>query len=190
MLSCNELSQSIKDTIRPIPQTNAHDIESQLPLQAIPIAASKDALQEAENSLRSLPRFKGKKIVVYRSAHFYGDGRIILNIQDPTDPGIIDKYSYKNGQWQKPDPVRITQQDRLKDNLVSLDKAPFATANKVYETVLQKLQEINSDKTDVTVYFVPFQGGIRWYPTRLETERSRYSLMFDEAGNLLSFEQD
>lgn len=190
LLSCNELSKSIKDTISPAPQTETHAPEPLVPQQPIPIAASIDALQQAENRLRSLPRFEGKEIVVYRSAHFYDDGRIILNIQDPTDPGIIDRYTYNHGVWQEPEPVRITRSDRVEDNLVSLDKAPFTTANKVYETVRQKLHEINSDQKKVTVYFVPYKGGIRWYPTRLTTERSRYSLAFDEAGNLQSFEQD
>lgn len=199
LLSCGELSQSIKDTVNPNVQNASPEVSDQQPsagpavpsAPSGPIAASAEALQRAENSLRNLPQFEGKDIIVFRSVHFYNDGRIMLNIQHPADPSMIDRYTYKNGAWEEPQPVRITKSDRVEDYSASLDKAPFVTAHKVYETIQQKLKEINGDETSGhTVYFVPVNGTIRWYPTRLETDRSRYSLKFDENGNLLSFEQD
>lgn len=190
LVSCNELSQSIKETVNPSAQTVEQQVLEQQPKPVGPIAASVDRLRQAEHSLRELPRFKGREIVVHRSAHFYEDGRIILNIQDPSNPGNIDQYTYKNDEWQNPVPVRIIRSDKLEEHLASLDKAPFERANKVHNIIRQKLKEINSDQIHMTVYFVPYKGSVRWYPRNLKTERSRYSLAFDEEANLLSFEQD
>lgn len=203
LFSCNELTQSIKDTLNPVPKKDSHTLKEKswdgkeittnppVSLKVVePIAKSVHALQEAESSLRSLPQFEGKEIFVYRSAHFYNDGRIILGIQDPMNPSMVDKYTYKDGKWQDIQPVRITKADRLEDYLVALDNAPFVRVNKVYEAIQQVGQEIGSDEAEVIVYFVAHKGRVRWYPTQLRTERSRYSLTFDEEGNFISFEQD
>lgn len=198
LLSCGEVGQSIKDTIQPSPQpdqTSSTNLPAELadafaPPQRISAAASPDVLQEAENKLRALPRFLGKEIRVFRSAHFYDDGRIMLSIQDPEDHTIIDSYTYKDGAWQDPEPVRITRADRVDEYLAPLSQAPFIHAHKVYQTVQEKLKEIQSTDTSMTIYFVPSRGEIRWYPSSLSTDRSRYSLKFDEQGNLLSFTQD
>lgn len=99
LFSCNELSQSIKDTLNP--DTEKVILQSKTePLKPVEsIAKSVKSLQVAENSLRNLPQLEGQEIFVYRSAHFYEDGRIILNIQDPVDPGLVDRYTYVQ-KWE------------------------------------------------------------------------------------------
>lgn len=198
LLSCGEVGRSFSDTFQPSPQpaeTSGTSQQAELadafaPPQRISAAASPDALQEAENKLRALPRFAGKEIMIFRSTHFYDDGRIMLSIQDPEDHTIIDSYTYKDGAWQDPEPVRITRADRVDEYLAPLSQAPFIHAHKVYQTIKEKLKEIQSKDTSMTIYFVPMRGEIRWYPSTLSTDRSRYSLKFDEQGNLLSFTQD
>ena len=64
-------------------------------------------LQQAEASLRALPQFKDKDIRVFQNIHFYGDGRIMLSLQDPSKPEHVDEYKFSNGAWAEPQPVQI-----------------------------------------------------------------------------------
>ncbi|MET3732967.1 hypothetical protein [Moheibacter stercoris] len=42
-----------------------------------------DALKKAEESLKNLPNLKDKNIRVFQDIHFYGDGRIMVDILNP-----------------------------------------------------------------------------------------------------------
>lgn len=203
LFSCKEMVQSIKDTFDPKVESQgktstSKEQESKVQkakketpaVEAQKTIASPIALQQAENSLRNLPRFTGKNIIVYRSAHFYPDGRIKLNILDPNDPTSVDRYTYKNGNWQEPEPIQITRSDDISNNSINLDKAPFIVANRVYDTIIDKLKELQTDQTKVTVYYVPYKGKLRWFPTSLNTDRSRYAMKFNQKGQLISFKQD
>lgn len=200
--------QSIHDTFNPIveDQSNTVTPDEQAPKASkdkvkklaektqkpvtIPIASDTAALQDAENSLRSLSRFTGKNIIVYRSAHFYPDGRIMLHIVDPDNSNAVDRYTYKNGEWQAPQPVQITKSDDIANFSINLDKAPFVRANRVYRIIVEKLKEIKAGHHKATVYYVPYKGKLRWFPTRLNTDRSRYTITFSPEGRLISFKQD
>lgn len=205
--SCREISKSITDTLQTnqeekketnMPKSNtANEFYSEDELAELGrseqpriFTADKEALQQAENSLRQRSEFQGKPIVIFRNAHFYNDGRIILTIQNPENPEFIDSYHYKNGQWGEPEPVRTTKADRVEERLISLDKVPFVNANKVYESIQQELKEIDFEKPDITVYFVINKNKTRWYPGSIDTERSRYSLEFNEDGTLINFKKD
>lgn len=45
--------------------------------------ADANTLQQAEDALKALPQFAGKELNVFQNVHFYDDGRIIIEIQDP-----------------------------------------------------------------------------------------------------------
>lgn len=45
--------------------------------------ADANTLQQAEDALKALPQFAGKELNVFQNVHFYNDGRIIIEIQDP-----------------------------------------------------------------------------------------------------------
>ncbi|ERJ57880.1 hypothetical protein [Sphingobacterium paucimobilis] len=194
--SCKPFTQSIRDTLKSeeeVQQDLAHKEQNEsnsFPLRVIKTVSSTAALQAAEETLRQLPQFSGKPIMVQQSAHFFGDGRIVLNIQNPDTPQNIDRYVYQRGKWQTPTPVRITKADRLDQQLFPLDRVSFATANKVYTTLKQKIKEIKSEERDPTVYFSFYNDKINWSPRSLRTPRGSYSLSFDEQGNLQSFEKD
>ena len=42
-----------------------------------------DALKKAEESLKNLPNLKDKNILFFQDIHFYGDGRIMVDILNP-----------------------------------------------------------------------------------------------------------
>src|SRR5690606_6977625 len=194
-ISCESISTSIKETFEPVPQEEyGKKTESRLDKvpseekQKVPIASQVEALQKAENQLRELPEFQGKKIRLYRSTHFYQDGRIITEIQNPDEPRNIDRYTYRDGKWEAPQPVRISVSDKIEEHLTDLDSVPFVNANNVYKAVIEKSAELGIEPKE-TIYVIPRNHKANWYPKTLETERSRYRLEFDNQGNLLSFEQ-
>lgn len=194
-ISCERISTSIKETFEPAPQEEygkkTKSIFDKVTIekkQEVPIASQVEALQKAENQLRALPEFQGKKIRLHRSTHFYQDGRIITEIQNPDEPRNIDRYTYRDGKWEAPEPVRISLSDKIEEHLIDLDSVPFVNAHNVYQVVIEKSAELGIEPRE-TIYVVPRNNKANWYPKTLETERSSYRMEFDSQGNLLSFEQ-
>lgn len=194
-ISCERISTSIKETFEPAPQEEygkkTKSIFDKVTIekkQEVPIASQVEALEKAENQLRALPEFQGKKIRLHRSTHFYQDGRIITEIQNPDEPRNIDRYTYRDGKWEAPEPVRISLSDKIEEHLIDLDSVPFVNAHNVYQVVIEKSAELGIEPRE-TIYVVPRNNKANWYPKTLETERSSYRMEFDSQGNLLSFEQ-
>lgn len=52
--------------------------------------------------------------------HFYSDGRAIFPAQDPNKKENVDEYTYKNGTWDEPVPVKLSGSGKLEDNVFSL----------------------------------------------------------------------
>lgn len=194
-VSCQEFSQSIRETYEPSPsdETLSQDLKEDAGKSEesrISVASSIEALQLAEDALRNLPQFRNKPIVIFSSMHFYDDGRIGTEIQDPDNPEFIDAYTYRDGEWLKGKPVVITQQTRVEEKLVPLGNVSLLAAHRIYHTVKEKVAEIGGDRDSNTVYFVVNRGEVRWYPRSLRTPRARYSIEFDGDGNLVHFERD
>lgn len=202
-MSCQQFSQSIRDTVDPNHQQVENGITVDDKLEAaeaaelvpqikekVSVASRIEYLQDAEDALRNLPEFRGKPIVFYGSVHFYNDGRIRTEIQNPDNTEFIDQYGYRDGQWSKGDPVVVTRSMRVEERLLPLDDMSFLAAYRVYHTVKEKMEEIGSEETMPPVYVVPNRGKPRWYPQTLRTDRSRYSIKFDTDGNLVEFERD
>lgn len=194
-VSCESISNSIKETFEPAPQEEygkkTKSIFDKVTIekkQEVPIASQVEALEKAENQLRALPEFQGKKIRLHRSTHFYQDGRIITEIQNPDEPRNIDRYTYRDGKWEAPEPVRISLSDKIEEHLIDLDSVPFVNAHKVYQAITEKSAELGIEPRE-TIYVVPRNNKANWYPKTLDTDRSSYRMEFDSQGNLLSFEQ-
>lgn len=194
-VSCESISNSIKETFEPAPQEEygkkTKSIFDKVTIekkQEVPIASQVEALEKAENQLRALPEFQGKKIRLHRSTHFYQDGRIITEIQNPDKPRNIDRYTYRDGKWEAPEPVRISLSDKIEEHLIDLDSVPFVNAHKVYQAITEKSAELGIEPRE-TIYVVPRNNKANWYPKTLDTDRSSYRMEFDSQGNLLSFEQ-
>lgn len=186
-ISCESISTSIKETFEPAPKEEYGKKKKSI-FDKVSIASQVEALQKAENQLRALPQFQEKKIRLHRSTHFYQDGRIITEIQNPDEPRNIDSYTYRDGKWETPEPVRISLSDKIEEHLIDLDSIPFVNAHKVYQAITEKSAELGIEPRE-TIYVIPRNNKANWYPKTLETERSRYRLEFDSQGNLLSFEQ-
>lgn len=206
--SCQQVSDSIKQTYEPQPDSTQfinggfdrlkNEITAEIDQiqeqnnenKKVSVASHLDSLVFVEQALRTLPEFVGEPIVLHGAMHFYGDGRVITDIQNPQNPLHIDEYRYRDGQWEKRNPVRLSQSRDWQRDLLPLDSVDFNAAYRVYHTVIEKQNEIGSTDVRSTVYMVPGADTTRWYPTRIKNDRENYNLKFDRKGNLLHFELD
>lgn len=109
-----------------------------------------DALKKAEEALKNLPNLKGKDIRVFQDIHFYGDGRIMLDIQDPNNPNNVDNYVFRNGVWEAPQPVQIYGDGDMSANMFSMSQ--FPSVAKIYKQLEDKPKEIEGAKISDHVY--------------------------------------
>lgn len=198
-VSCNKLSRTIEKTLNPdknqqtenpTDSSDSKTNDTSIKKTEIPFCENVKALEAAETSLRNMPQFKGKNINIYRSVHFYEDYRISLKIQHPDNPEYIDEYYYSDGKWNDPKPVQTTKRDKIEENLLALDKIPFANAHNVYRSLQEKIREIPDVEKISTIYVIAYKGNPRWYPSSINSPRSKYSIEFNADGTLKSFEQE
>lgn len=147
------------------------------------------ALQAAEDTLKSLPQFGGKPLNIFQSIEFHGGGqpKIEVDIQDPEKPDNIDHYIYQNGQWGEPQPVQITGGGNMKDNVFPLDKIRFATVAIVAQNWHDKAKEVEAKKTEPD--FILFKllvdnQELQWITPDIDSPRAQYRALFSLDGSL------
>jgi hypothetical protein len=152
---------------------------------------SKERLAKAQQSLLDMPKFKGKKVFVFQSAHFFDDGRITLELQNPDKPTNIDHYEYKDGGWSEPTPVQISGDGDMKDNLTPMDDIKFDVVATVYNNWNEKAKAVEGAKPLDHVYFslwVPNQDRY-WNSSSIEGTREKYNITFNLDGSVKKFEK-
>lgn len=156
--------------------------------------ADATALQAAEDALKALPQFGGKPLNIFQNIHFYGGKRprITVEIQDPNKPENIDHYEFEDGKWSEPQPVRISGNGNMKDNVFPLDEIKFADIAKIAQTYGEKAKEVEAKETDLPhVYYSLFvsTGKKEWITGFLKTDRAEYEFEFNNDGTLKSFKK-
>ena len=153
-------------------------------------------LQKAEDALREMPKFKGKSIMIFQEAFFYKDGRIKTCIQDPSNPDNVDQYEYTDGSWGEPQPVQLSGDGEMKDNLIPLDTFKFATVAKIANTWMEKaksLPDFDEEKNPLTMVGLKL-GIVSGEPSIIvsdvETTRAKYDIDFNLDGTLKSFKKE
>ncbi len=204
-MSCQSFVNSLKETkegttdldtttaeIEPAPRSSQEAVAVELEERAdeTPFLADSSALIAAEKALRERPELRGHEIFIYRSVHFYDDGRISMKIQHPEQKNYVDSYDYRDGKWSDPLPVVLSKRDIVAKDIVSLNSLPFKNANQVFLHLKEKLQQIGSRSEDYTVYAITSGNEIKWYPRTIANDRSKYSIEFNTNGTIRSFQQD
>jgi hypothetical protein len=191
--SCKEFKNSINDTLNE--KVDSVENEKTTPVSThvekedeLVLVNNLHALEKAEKALRNRNEFKGKDIFIYRTIHFYDDGRINVKLQNPDNPLFIDQYQYKDEKWEEPTPVRLSKNDKIKKDLVNLNRVSFLHVNNVYNALVEKRKEIGSKSTDYTIYVAYYKDRVNWYPSTLSNDRYEYDIEFNEDGTLKSFE--
>lgn len=191
--SCKEFKNSINDTLNE--KENTIEDEKASPISThvekedeVLFVNNLQALEKAEKALRNRNEFKGKDIFIYKTIHFYDDGRINVKLQNPENPLFIDQYQYKDEKWEAPTPVRLSKNDDIQKDLVNLNRVSFRHVNNVYNALVEKRKEIGSTSTDYTIYVAYYKDRVNWYPSTLSNDRYEYDIEFNEDGTLKSFE--
>ena len=153
-------------------------------------------MQKAEDALRELPKFKGKSIMIFQEATFNKDGRISIYLQDPGNPNNVDEYVYTDGSWGEPQPVQISGDGEMKDNLIPLDKFKFVTVAKIANTWMEKaksLPDFDEEKNPLTMVGLKL-GVLSGKPSIITpdvgTAREKYDIEFNLDGTLKSFKKE
>jgi len=197
LTSCKDFKKSIDDTLTS-PGSAGDSVQTQnLDFQStessntenIPFTSQSEKLELAEQQLRDLPRFKGNSIYLYQHIHFYPDGRIIAKFQTPENPDFVDEYTYRDGQWQEPEPVILSKNDDVQADLINLDQFPFKNVYNVFKVLAEKDKEIGSHNENQVISASRRKNRIVWQPGSIENERYRYDIEYNEDGTLKSFEQ-
>lgn len=155
--------------------------------------SNKEKLAKAEAELRDMPKFKGKKVNVFQDVHFYGDGRIMIELQDPDKPANIDHYEYKDGKWGEPQPVQISGEGEMSANMTPLDDVKFEVVSTVYANWNEKAKTVEgaTDKPLDHIYFtlwVPNQQRY-WNSSSVEGTREKYNIEFNLDGSVKEFKK-
>ncbi|RXK81254.1 hypothetical protein [Filimonas effusa] len=167
---------------------------SAVPLQDQPAFSfdwtNEATLDSAEYALIKRLGVPKEAIRVLEDIHFYDDGRIRLEIQDPHNAEHLDEYYYEKGEWQQPKPVVTSIKDPWQERLFSLDKIAFRAVSRIAKTFRKKKQEIEGAADVTHIYLVNTRKGLLWYPRSFEGSRERYAVEFELTGQLRLFERE
>ena len=172
-------------------------VKSKAPNKVTNLLADPDALAAAQAELENLPKFKGKQIQIFQTVHFSTDN-IRLSLQDPENPENIDQYTFREGAWAEPAPVRITGDGNMADNVHPLKKDFLTIPAKIYKTWNEKAREVGAPEGDptqafggglssISYVFNIVNGSLSWSVSDIENERNVYDISFDLNGDLKNF---
>lgn len=209
MTACTPISQTFRDTFKeqepdvPTKETSTTlneedkkvDIDGVTEREEVPepinFLSDSAALAKAQQQLLELPQFQNKDLNFYSSIHFYGDGRVNIQLQDPDNLEYVDAYGYRDGRWGKPQAVRISVQTDLHRSLAPLDAIKFTSVAAIFNQIVAKSQDIEGAEEVTHIYFVhsPVFGKKEWYASVTGT-REHYSIRADIEGKKVSFQQN
>lgn len=193
-VGCQQITQSIEDTLKPNDTVLKKDLGTSDPLSEIKnekvLLEDINLLKKAELELRNLPQYKGREIFLYSTLYFYNYGAINAMLVHPDNPKYVDAYEFKEGKWSEPRPVQLSVRDDISTRIISLHKISFVNAAKMARVYREKSQEIEGAKPPESVYISISNNQIRWYPSTINGSRERYSIEFNDDGSLKEIKQD
>lgn len=191
--SCQYVQKSIEETLAEEPAVKTQPVEearetnpSRIKEQnKVSIFSDSALLQQVQNELMALPKFKGKAAKFYEDIHFYDfqQGRIALKMQDPDQPENLDEYVYFHGRWEAPKPVQVTGRGISPRGLMALKDIRFATAKHIFDVVRARADTIEGAGEVNHVYFqnsATFHT-IEW-SSYIQGARKNYSFYFTLEG--------
>lgn len=210
MCSCSQIQQSFIDTFeressgRSNDSLTNQDATSNKNLKKIPeqeditpveepeeinFLSDSAGLRNAQLQLTELPKFKGKEIMFHSDIHFYDDGRINLQVQDPDTPEYLDSYSFRDGKWGKPKPVRTHGRAAFESELFPLSDLDFMAVSRIFNEMTAYAQRIEGAETVTHIYFLRMRNRGGWRAS-VSGSREGYSVTADITGKQVKFERN
>ena len=88
------------------------------------------------------------KPVKMMDIHFYDDGRVILDAQDPENKKNVNRYTYRDGSWNTPQPIELKGTGKLEDNLFSLEEANLLAIPNLVKEAMTRGKDIEGAKVE------------------------------------------
>lgn len=148
-------------------------------------------LKEAEESLKNLPKFKGKDIKIFQKIYFYEDGRIVTDIQDPSNAENIDSYTFKDGKWQEPQAVQISGGGDLSSNLFSLSEIKFETLAAIHSELKKQSKDVEGAEIGGGIFYnLNVIRNEKYWIAGVSGTRGNYTGHFNADGTLKEFKKN
>lgn len=194
---CNQISQSFKDTFKQPAQGEKQGTSRMMKRMMNEVLTKENYLDNAgylrgvKQKLEDLPKFKGKSLQVYSDIHFYDDGRVMLSLRDPDILENVDSYTFRDGEWQEPEPVQVSSRVDLDQQVLSLDSIDFGTVTKLYNYLSKESEKIDGAEDVNHIYLIirPTLIDNQWYSS-VQGARGTYSLRAMLSGEIIKFERD
>lgn len=120
--------------------------------------------------------------------NYYKDlGNIVLiQIQKPGTTDKVDGYRYENGKWSGPQPVQLTGDGVLADNVGAISTIDFNKVPEIYKVSEEKAKSIEGGEVKHGVFYsYSVDEGVFTASTTVDGAREQYTLRFDAQGNLI-----
>ena len=146
------------------------------------------------DELKNKDGLKGHDLMVFRDIPLThpeqegaGDMIEIYIVKPGTED--VDHYAYSNGKWQGPDPVQLSGDGRMEDNVTPMNSINFAKVPDMYKQLEAKAKDVEGGKVaDLLVYILGRDG--MYASWGVEGTREKYDAEFDLNGNLTRYEKE
>lgn len=111
---------------------------------------------------------------------------VIINIQKPGTTDKVDGYKYENGKWNGPQPVQLTGDGVLADNVGAISTIDFNKIPDMYKVAQEKAKSIEGGEVENGVFYsYSVNDGVFTAMITVAGAREKYDLRFDAQGNLI-----
>lgn len=111
---------------------------------------------------------------------------IMIQIQKPGTTDKVDGYRYQNGKWSGPEPVQLTGDGDLADNVGSISAIDFNKIPDMYKIAQEKAKSIEGGEVKYGItYQFSIENAVFTASITVDGAREKYNLTFDAQGNLI-----
>lgn len=154
-----------------------------------------EIITKAMAELREMPELKGKDLKLFQDvtvSDIDGEGNMIdLDVLKPDTTDKVDHYTYIDGKWTGPEPVQLTGDGNMDDNIMPINSIDFSKVTQIYKIADEKAKAIEQVQVNKSVIY-EFDVDAHMYRAHIHIEgaREKYTGIFDANGNLLMMRKD
>lgn len=162
-------------------------------------AVKGNAFKDAGVAVKIMDELKAKKELKGQDLQVFQNFSMV-KLDDPNGPLItihllkpgttdkVDSYFYGMGKWGDAEPVQLTGDGDMKDNIAPLSSIDFAKLPDMYKTLEKKAKEIEGGKVGDEVHFT-YDYDTHQYTIWVQVKGAReiYDAYFDAKGNLKDY---
>ena len=111
---------------------------------------------------------------------------IMITIQKPGTTDKADGSRYQSGKWSGPEPVQLTGDGVLADNVGPISAIDFNKIPDMYKVAQEKAKSIEGGEVKYGItYLFSVENSVFTASITVDGAREKYNLVFDAQGNLI-----